>query len=84
MEELKVEKIKYIFYKRDKNSNKGDFGYVGIIGGCMEYAGAVKLANLSCSSLTAGCRCSKGNNTKRNREKRIAISFRTNLVYYRF
>ena len=49
MEELKVEKIKYIFYKRDKNSNKGDFGYVGIIGGCMEYAGAVKLANLSCS-----------------------------------
>ena len=55
MKELKKEDIKCIFPKRDENSHKGNFGYVGIIGGCTEYSGAVKLANLSSSSLTAGC-----------------------------
>lgn len=55
MEELKKEDIKSIFPKRDENSNKGNFGYVGIMGGCIEYSGAVKLANLSCASLTSGC-----------------------------
>ena len=55
MKELKSEDIKSIFHKRDENSNKGNFGYLGIIGGCIEYSGAVKLANLSCSSLRAGC-----------------------------
>ena len=54
MEELKKEDIKCIFPKRDENSNKGNFGYVGIMGGCVEYSGAVKLANLSSSALTAG------------------------------
>ena len=54
MEELKKEDIKCIFPKRDENSNKGDFGYVGIMGGCIEYSGAVKLANLSSSALTSG------------------------------
>lgn len=84
MEELKKEKIKNIFYVRDENSNKGDFGYVGIIGGCIEYSGAVKLANLSCSSLTAGCRSCKGDSTKRNRKKCITLSVRTNVIYNRF
>ena len=51
---LKKEDIKNIFPKRDKNSNKGDFGYVGIMGGSIEYSGAVKLANLSLASLTSG------------------------------
>ena len=54
MEELKKEDIKFIFRKRDENSNKGDFGYVGIMGGCMEYSGAAKLANLSSCALTSG------------------------------
>lgn len=54
MEELKKEDIKSIFPKRDENSNKGNFGYVGIMGGCIEYSGAVKLANLSSSALTSG------------------------------
>ena len=84
MEELKKEKIQSIFHKRDENSNKGDFGYVGIVGGCIEYSGAVKLANLSCSSLTAGCRSGEVNNPKRNRKKCITLSFRTNIIYYRF
>ena len=54
MRELSKEDIKCIFPKRDKNSHKGDFGYVGIMGGCIEYSGAVKLANLSSSSLVSG------------------------------
>ena len=41
--------------KRDENSNKGNFGYVGIMGGTIEYSGAVKLANLSAAALTSGC-----------------------------
>lgn len=51
---LKKKDIKNIFPKRDENSNKGDFGYVGIMGGSIEYSGAVKLANLSLASLTSG------------------------------
>lgn len=40
---------------RKSNSHKGNFGYVGIVGGCTEYCGALKLANLAASSLRAGC-----------------------------
>ena len=40
---------------RPQCSQKGDYGYVGILGGCEAYAGAVKLANLSCAALRAGC-----------------------------
>ena len=40
---------------RRQDSHKGDYGYVSILGGCREYSGAVKLANLSASALRAGC-----------------------------
>lgn len=40
---------------RRQDSHKGDYGYVTIMGGCREYSGAVKLANLSASALRAGC-----------------------------
>ncbi len=40
---------------RKHNSHKGNYGYVALLGGCREYAGAVKLANLSASALRAGC-----------------------------
>ena len=46
---------KAVFGLRKQNSHKGNFGYVSILGGCREYAGAVKLANLSCAALRAGC-----------------------------
>jgi len=36
-------------------SHKGTYGYVSILGGCEAYSGAVKLANLSCAALRAGC-----------------------------
>ncbi len=44
-----------LFPKRRQDSHKGDYGYVSILGGCREYAGAVKLANLSCAALRSGC-----------------------------
>lgn len=41
-------------FVRDKNdSNKGDYGYVALIGGSAEYSGAAKLANLSLSAISA-------------------------------
>lgn len=53
--EIEKEDIKDNFIQRVSNSNKGDFGYVGIMGGSLEYSGAVKLANLSASAMRAGC-----------------------------
>ena len=40
--------------RRNKDSNKGDFGYIGILGGCNMYSGAVKLANLSAAAIRSG------------------------------
>lgn len=45
--------------KRINNSNKGSYGYVGIMGGCTEYSGAVKLANMSLCSLRSGAGVSR-------------------------
>ena len=47
--------IKEIFKIRNPESNKGDFGYIGILGGCENYSGAIKLANMSVTALRAGC-----------------------------
>ena len=44
---------------RANNSNKGTYGYVGIMGGCREYSGAVKLAGLGVSALRSGCGVAK-------------------------
>ncbi len=44
-----------IFKTRLQNSHKGSYGYVGILGGCTEYSGAAKLANMSCAALRSGC-----------------------------
>ncbi len=43
-----------IFPPRKYNSNKGSYGYVGLIGGSVKYSGAVKLANLALSALKVG------------------------------
>ena len=53
--EIEMKDIKDKLLPRPSNSNKGDYGYVGIMGGCLEYSGAVKLANLSASSMRTGC-----------------------------
>ncbi len=44
---------------RKNNANKGTYGYVGIMGGCTEYSGAVKLANMGACALRAGCGVAK-------------------------
>ena len=54
-EEICVEDIKYLFSKREKDTNKGDFGKVGILGGSINYSGAIKLATMSLASLRSGC-----------------------------
>ena len=37
--------IKRLFVREEHNTNKGDFGYVALIGGSPEYSGAAKFAN---------------------------------------
>ena len=59
MSELDLKDLKELFPFRTGDTNKGNFGYVAILGGCLNYSGAVKLANLSCSALRAGCGVSK-------------------------
>ncbi len=44
---------------RDNYSHKGTYGYTAVWGGCEEYSGAVKLANMSLSALKAGCGVSR-------------------------
>lgn len=44
---------------RRHDSHKGVYGYVSILGGCTAYSGAVKLANMSCAALRAGCGVAK-------------------------
>ena len=56
---LQSKDIKNIFPIRKSNTNKGDYGYVAIMGGCINYSGAVKLANISLAALRAGCGVSK-------------------------
>ncbi len=52
---VEAEDLGAVLRPRRQNSHKGDYGYVSILGGCTSYAGAVKLANLSCAALRAGC-----------------------------
>ncbi|MBQ3126894.1 MAG: NAD(P)H-hydrate epimerase, partial [Clostridia bacterium] len=51
---IEAEDIRRLFTGRRSDSNKGDYGYVTLIGGSMEYSGAAKLANIALSSLRAG------------------------------
>ena len=53
--EIETKDIKNKFVNRPSDTNKGDYDYVGIMGGSLEYSGAVKLANLSASAMRAGC-----------------------------
>ena len=51
---IEREDLKPIFAERKRNSNKGTFGYVSLIGGCEKYSGAAKLANMAASAMRAG------------------------------
>jgi NAD(P)H-hydrate epimerase len=53
------EDFKSVLVDRKNFCNKGDFGYITLLGGCADYLGAMKLANLSASALRAGCGVAK-------------------------
>jgi len=44
-----------ILSRRSANSHKGTYGYVAVMGGCRNYSGAIKLANMAAASLRCGC-----------------------------
>lgn len=51
--------VKSKFNARNRECNKGNFGYVGVMGGCPAYSGAVKLANMAQAALRSGCGVSR-------------------------
>ena len=52
--EIELIDIQSLFKEREIDSHKGMFGTVGIMGGSLEYTGAVKLANMSASAVRSG------------------------------
>ena len=48
-----------LFKERPSNCHKGNFGYVTLIGGSINYSGAAKLANMSLCALRSGCGVSR-------------------------
>lgn len=46
--------LKELFKERKNNSNKGEFGYIGLIGGSIPYSGAIRLASMANSAMRAG------------------------------
>lgn len=50
---------KDLLKKRDNFCHKGNFGYVGLMGGSVNYSGAIKLAQQSFASLRAGAGVSR-------------------------
>lgn len=52
---IEDEDVKESFFPiRKRYSHKNKYGTVGVLGGCIEYSGAVKLANMSCTALRSG------------------------------
>lgn len=52
---IEEDDFKDIFKSRPNFSNKGSYGYVGIMGGSSSYPGAVRLASMAQSALYSGC-----------------------------
>lgn len=46
--------VREFFGRRDNFSNKSTYGYITLLGGCTEYAGAAKLANMAASAMRSG------------------------------
>ncbi len=52
--EIEIKDIKNLFKERPLDSHKGMFGTVGIMGGSLEYSGAIKLSNMSSVAVRGG------------------------------
>ena len=53
-ESVKIEDIAKIIPDRIKNSHKGTYGKVALLGGAVEYSGAIRLSAMALASLKAG------------------------------
>ncbi len=56
---VEKEDFRSVLPLRKHNGHKGNYGYVTVLGGCVAYSGAAKLANLSCAALRSGCGVAK-------------------------
>lgn len=52
---LEEQDVAALFAPRKHYAHKGNYGYVAVMGGSVEYAGAAKLANMSAAALRVGC-----------------------------
>ena len=52
---LSEAQVKSLLAKRDDNANKGDFGYIALVGGSRRYSGAIRLADMAAGAMRAGC-----------------------------
>lgn len=53
-ESVKIEEIAKIIPDRIKNSHKGTYGKVALLGGAVEYSGAIRLSAMALAALKAG------------------------------
>lgn len=51
---LEKEDVRAFLGNRLSFSNKGTYGYISLLGGCLQYGGAMKLANLSATAMRSG------------------------------
>ena len=56
---IEKEDIKNILKDRLNYSNKGNFGYIALIGGSINYSGAIRLANMASASMKSGAGVTK-------------------------
>lgn len=54
MEFIREEDIRSIFPPRPSECHKGTFGYVALIGGSIEYSGAIRLASIANAAMRSG------------------------------
>lgn len=52
--ELEAADVKALFPERSGECNKADFGYVALVGGSLEYSGAIRLAGLANAAARSG------------------------------
>lgn len=52
---IEKEDVKKFLGRREHFSHKGTYGYITLIGGCLEYSGAIKLAGISSAAMRSGC-----------------------------
>ncbi len=52
--ELEAADVAAAFPPRERDCNKSDFGYVALVGGSLEYSGAIRLAGLAGCAVRAG------------------------------